>query len=91
MSYTKVQDVLPAELLRRVQQYIDGRHVYIPRKEGVRSPWGARTKGKIRTARRNERIFRAYRAGVSVKELAARYFITDKTVYKIIAGIKYKK
>lgn len=91
MSYIKVQDVLPADLLRRVQKYIDGRHIYIPRKAGSRRSWGARTKAKIFTARRNQCIFRGYRAGLSVKDLAARYFITDKTVYKVIAAIKYKK
>lgn len=91
MSYTKAENVLPAELLRRIQQYVDGRYLYIPRREDRRKPWGTCTGSKIRTDRRNRRIFRGYMAGTSVKKLSARYFLTDKTVYKIIAGIKYKK
>lgn len=91
MSYTKAENILPEELLQAVQEYIDGHYLYIPRKKGRRKPWGSATGSKIRTANRNKALMSGYLTGVSVQELAKCYFITDKTVYKIIANIKYKK
>lgn len=91
MSYTKATNVLPVKLLQAVQKYIDGCYIYIPRKNGARKPWGTATQSKARTALRNRRLMNDYLKGVTVKQLTRRYFITDKTVYKIIAGIKYNK
>lgn len=91
MSYIKAKNVLPANLLKAVQKYINGSYLYIPRKKGMRTPWGARTGSKSQTARRNRQILSGYVQDIPVKELAKRYFITDKTVYKILASMKYKK
>lgn len=91
MGYTKATKVLPERLLKAVQKYTDGVCLYIPRLQEKRKAWGAVSGGKMRTALRNQRIWAAYLQGLRVEELAARYFMTDKTVYKIIAAIKYKK
>ena len=36
MEYVKAETVLPPELLREVQRYVDGRILYIPRAAGAR-------------------------------------------------------
>ena len=49
MSYKKAEHILPQELLRRIQEYVDGESIYIPRKEGKRKPWGEKTHSKEST------------------------------------------
>lgn len=36
MSYQKADHILPPELLKKVQEYIDGELIYIPKRAGVR-------------------------------------------------------
>lgn len=43
MSYIKAEDILPPELLREVQRYVDGEFIYIPRVSGHKKDWGADT------------------------------------------------
>ena len=42
MSYKKATHVLPQELLAKVQEYIDGEFIYIPRISNHKKNWGAR-------------------------------------------------
>lgn len=88
MSYTKASSVLPHALLRAVQQYIDGEYLYIPRKEAQRLPWGAKTQTRSAIKARNREILSRHTAGSSVTELAARYFLSTKTIYKILNAAK---
>ena len=46
MRYIRAQDVLPADLLNQLQQYVDGAYLYIPRREENRLAWGQRTNSK---------------------------------------------
>ena len=41
MRYMKAADVLPPDLLKQVQIYIDGEYLYIPRRAETRRAWGA--------------------------------------------------
>ncbi|WP_428897036.1 Mor transcription activator family protein [Parelusimicrobium proximum] len=91
MSYIKAGAVLPGKLLKAIQEYINGQYIYIPLKEGTKKPWGSITKSKAATKERNKNIFFRYKSGVSVKDLSKDYFLTDKTIYKIIADIKYHR
>lgn len=43
MSYIKADDVLPQNIIKIIQQYIDGENIYIPKKDGSRVDWGAKT------------------------------------------------
>lgn len=84
MRYVKAQDILPPELLDRLQQYVDGAYLYIPRKQENRLSWGERTQSKTETARRNREIYLRYLEGQGPEELAGAYFLTEKTVRRII-------
>ena len=53
MSYKKAIDVLPHNILRAVQQYIDGAYIYIPRKEDKKQRWGANTQTRESIQARN--------------------------------------
>ncbi|WP_300685302.1 CD3324 family protein [Acutalibacter sp. 1XD8-36] len=84
MRYIKAADVLPEELLREVQRYADGAYLYIPRISENRLSWGDRTRSKEETAQRNRDIYARFQAGEGPRELAGAYFLTEKTVRRII-------
>ncbi len=84
MSYKKASDVLPRSLLSAVQRYIDGEYLYIPRKDDNKLAWGANTRTRETLRTRNREILAKRLAGCSVAELAERYFLSTKAIYKIL-------
>ena len=88
MRYMRAADVLPPDLLEQIQAYIDGEYLYIPRKEANRKAWGAANGRKAETLARNLEIYRRYREGASVDQLAEDYFLAPKSIWKIIARLR---
>ena len=84
MGYTNANDILPHNLLCAIQQYIEGEYVYIPRKETKKQPWGTSTGARQAFLARNREIAAKRRTGCSVTALAEQYFLSAKTIYKII-------
>ena len=84
MRYVKAQDVLPEKLLDQLQQYVDGAYLYVPRKEENRLSWGDRTQSKRETRERNREIYRRYASGEPTAKLAEDFFLTEKTIRRII-------
>lgn len=84
MSYIKANEILPEELIRRIQEYVDGVYIYIPRKPGTRHPWGQETDYKAELKLRNDSIRRAYASGESVIALSRRYHLTEKSIRRIL-------
>ena len=78
MGYKKAEDVLPAELIEILQEYVGGEIIYIP-KSKTRAAWGCVSGTKKNLARRNRKIYEEYMSGMRVKELAVRYYLTDKS------------
>lgn len=91
MSYIKATDVLPEELLELIQKYIEGEYIYIPRKECNKRTWGEITKSKKETSSRNSEIYEKYKEGVSTKVLSEMYYLSTKSIQKIILQIKREK
>ncbi|CAH2213553.1 hypothetical protein [Tepidibacter aestuarii] len=46
MKYIKSQNVLPEEIVKIIQEYVDGEYLYVPRKNENRKAW--RDKLKIK-------------------------------------------
>jgi len=88
MSYIKATDVLPKEILDLIQKYVEGEYLYIPKKECNRKLWGETTKSKKKTSDRNADIFKLYEEGVSTKVLSERYYLSPKSIQKIILTMK---
>lgn len=63
-----------------------GEYLYIPRKEGCHRSWDDTTASRHITQCRNAEIRRRYQGGASVRQLAEVYYLSPKTVYKIVAG-----
>lgn len=88
MSYMRAEEVLPQEILASVQQYVDGQMLYIPRKTEEKRTWGSATDTKRKLEFRNKCMYAKYQEGISVKELADEYFLTEKSVQRIIRKLR---
>ena len=84
MSYIKAEEILPEELIRRIQEYADGVYIYIPRMPGTRHPWGQKTDYKAELRLRNDCIRSDYAAGTSVTALSLKYHLSEKSIRRIL-------
>ena len=83
MSYIKADEVLPQNIIRLIQQYIDGENIYIPKKEGSRAEWGAKTGTRSELHQRNAFIYRDYQNGETVA-----VYLSDKSIQRIIREMR---
>ena len=91
MRYRKATEILPEELVEAIQKYMDGGYVYIPRKEENKKKWGEETLLSERTQDPQRReIYRRYLDGFGVKTLAEEYFLSEKSIQRIILSEKIK-
>ena len=88
MGYIRAEDILPKEVLELVQQYADGQTIYIPRKSECHKAWGTGTGTKRNLIIRNCQIYEAYQSGVPIMDLSKQYFLTEKSIQRIIRGFK---
>lgn len=91
MGYVKAEDVLPPEMIEQLQQYVDGKILYIPKREAKKSAWGKGTTTKAELAKRNAEIYEKFLRGSSVAELAQEYFLVEKSIQRIIRQEKGKQ
>lgn len=88
MNYKKATQILPQELLRQIQKYIDGEFIYIPRLSENKKRWGAATTTQQELTNRNYNIYADYLAGADIPILAEKYFLAEKTIQHIIRQLK---
>lgn len=88
MSYKKAAYVLPQDLLIKVQEYIDGEFLYIPRVSDNKKNWGEATSTRQELRDRNNRIYEDYLAGNDMRFLAEKYFLSLKSIQRIIGNMK---
>lgn len=88
MGYIRAEDILPEDVLALVQQYVDGQMLYIPRKSGYHKSWGSGTETKKDLMIRNRRMYEEYLAGTTIAELSEKYFLTEKSIRRIIREYK---
>lgn len=84
MSYRRAEEILPLEMIKMIQEYVEGESIYIPRKTGQRAPWGSNSHIRQEINSRNCCIYDDYMAGLSVSELAVKYFLSEKSIQRII-------
>ncbi|WP_346847144.1 MULTISPECIES: CD3324 family protein [unclassified Clostridium] len=88
MKYKNAQKILPKEIIKIIQQYVDGSYLYIPRKNENRKSWGENSGFKNELIERNTQIYNSFNNGSSVKELANKYYLTQNSIRKIIREYK---
>jgi len=84
MRYKNAKDIFPKDVLALIQKYTDGEYIYIPRKTDNRKSWGENTHSKTETQERNEKIYVQYKSGRKADELAQQYFLSVKSIQRII-------
>ncbi len=84
MGYIRAEEILPAEIIELIQQYVDGTNIYIPRKPQHRQSWGASTAYRCELQRRNQLIYQDYLSGKRIRELAEDYYLSEKSIQRII-------
>ena len=75
---------LPSELIEKIQEYVDGETVYIPKKAVKRCNGTSQSP----LDGRNTEIYEKYINGKSVKELSEEYYISTQGIYKILTKFK---
>lgn len=91
MSYIKAHDVLPEEIINLIQEYVDGEYLYIPRKSSNKKSWGQKNGTKNIYDKRDREIFIRFTKGLSIKELAHIYFLSEKSIRRIVRKEKLLK
>lgn len=91
MGYIRAEKVLPRELIEILQEYLKGQAVYIPRKSGMRKEWGEGTQTKTELQERNDKIYEEWKAGMNCRKLAENYFLSEKTIQRILREEKKKE
>jgi Mor family transcriptional regulator len=88
MGYIRAEKILPQDIIELIQLYIDGENIYIPRKENNKKEWGTGTLIRQELQERNLKIYADYQRGNKVSELADKYFLSEKSIQRIICTIK---
>ena len=88
MKYAKAHDVLPEEIIKAIQKYVDGKYLYIPRKDENHKSWGEKSGIKDTLKARNSEIYKKYLNGATVDELTNEYFLSEKSIRRIISQEK---
>ena len=88
MGYKRAEEILPRDIIELNQQYVDGENIYIPRKSENRQEWGSSTQTKQELSDRNAAIFHDYRQGSQIPELAEKYFLSIKSIQRIVREMK---
>jgi Mor family transcriptional regulator len=84
MSYANARDIFPDDILKIIQQYADGEYIYIPKKDENKMAWGELTQSKQELVIRNDKIYDDYISGISLQSLSERYYLSPKTIHRII-------
>ncbi len=88
MGYIRAEQVLPPDLIKLVQHYIDGENIYIPRKAENKKEWGKSTRIRQELQERNLLILTDHQYGYKTSDLAMKYFLSEKSIYRIIRETK---
>ncbi|MBE5974082.1 MAG: hypothetical protein E7251_05725 [Paenibacillaceae bacterium] len=84
MKYINAKTILPDELIRELQQYIQGEYLYIPALCEQRKQWGEKTGYRDELKQRNSEIRTKYQTGGSMEVLAMQYCLSLSAIRKII-------
>ena len=83
MKYENAADILPEDLLKRVQKFAAGKLIYVPETIGKRS-WGETSGYKRYLAARNQEIKEKFLFGFTVEKLADEYSLSVESIKKIV-------
>ena len=88
MKYSNAYNVLPIDILKIIQEYVDGEYLYIPRKEEEQKKWGEQSGSRNTLKKRNREIYLKSIKGTEILDLAKDYYLSDKSIRRIISQQK---
>jgi len=88
MGYIRAEEILPEHIVALLQEYAEGQMIYVPKKKEHKALWGALSGARDQLGHRNIAIYREYLAGVKVAQLAEKYYLTEKSIQRIIREMK---
>lgn len=84
MKYINAEVILPENLVKELQKYIQGGYVYIPSQGQIRKRWGENSGNRDYIRNRNEDILSKYKDGHKMKNLAEEFFLSIDSIKKIV-------
>ena len=84
MKHIKAKNVLPEEVIKIIQEYIDGEYIYIPRKNSNQKSWGEKNGIKDELKKRNIEIFNRFIQGITIKGLSEEYYLSEQSIRRIV-------
>lgn len=84
MKYRNATILLPDELVKELQRYVQGEYIYVPAIHEQRKCWGELSGYRKELLLRNSKIIEEYKSGISMEELAQRYYLSIHAIRKII-------
>ena len=78
------KNLLPDALVKELQSYIQGGYLYVPADQAQQKRWGEASGYRQELQQRNLRIVEEFRNGISMEELAEKYFLSVYAIRKII-------
>ena len=83
MNYENAADILPEDLLKRVQKFASGKLIYVPETTSKRS-WGETSGYKRYLEERNQEIKEKFISGFTIENLADEYNLSVESIKKIV-------
>lgn len=84
MNYQNLTDLLPKELIEQLQKYVEGKVIYVPKKQINKKHWGENTDTRQVLASRNCQICLDRQNGMTIKQLSEKFFLTEKSIQRIL-------
>ena len=84
MRYINANEILPKELVEKLQDFVQGEYIYIPAIKDQHKNWGELSGFREKIDKRNREIIQAYTSGNSIQELAESYYLSVYAIRKII-------
>ena len=86
MSYRNAKEILPDYLIREIQKYVSGEIIYIPKHEEKKIKWGTKNGSRKKYDARNGEIRELRGFGLTIEEIAGRFYLSTESVKKILSG-----
>ncbi|MCL1859869.1 MAG: CD3324 family protein [Oscillospiraceae bacterium] len=83
-KYLKAESLFPKDLLAEIQKYAQGELIYIPKPKESREKWGYYTGSRNVIEERNTEICRHFQNGMTIGNLAAKYFLSVESIKRIV-------
>lgn len=85
MSYINANTVLPEELINEIQKYVQGVNLYVPKIPEHRK---RESSYKSEVYERNREIYALFQLGNKVSDLAKMFYLSEKSIYRILGQMK---